>query len=442
LQSHLISTIVFIYMKPDQLSAIPFVNLRTFSHFSMLLAVGTVKDHLKAAKSLGHAGIALTDNASMAGCIQLFNLSKETGLPCILGVNLFVTEDIDTKDPDHKYERLIVFAKNWKGYQNLARLVSISSLEDHVYYRPRISYKELFDHKEGLIVSTSDIASPWGYAVLNNTGREVELLETFKSEFGEDLYVEISLADQSQRWNKDLKAFIKEDDKQETVNKRMLELSKTHGVTSYLTMPSYMPNRDKFVIQKIAISNSPLGRDGWHFHEAQYTMSVAELYERKQTIAPYISDDEFKVLCENSVLVLEKAKGFQPEFKPLLLKINYADHPVNQDAELERKLVLMEKFFEKTDPEFTELLQVSRENKRLQKTVELFPELASKINPMIKDDALRTVIKIAFANKKINFQNEIYRKRFTWELQVIQRNGVVPFGDYFCLLRTWFSFID
>lgn len=418
-------------MKSEDLKAIPYVNLRTFSHFSMMLAVGTVKDHLKAAKAAGHTGIALTDNGSMAGCIQLYNLSKENNFPCALGVNLYITEDIDTKDPENKYERLIVFAKNWKGYQNLCRLVSIASTVDHVYYRPRISYQELFDHKDGLVVSTSDIASPWGSAILNGTGRETELLETFKREFGEDLFIEISLADQSMRWNKDLKVFIKDDDKQEVVNKRMLTLANEYNIKAYLTMPSYMPNKDKYVIQKIAISNSPTGKDGWHFHEPQYTMSVEELYDRKNTIASYISDELFVELCKNSILVLDKTKHFQAEFKPLLLKIPYMEHPVNKDAELERKMILMEKYFSESDPNFAELLKLSRENQNIKKAIQVLPELAPLLSNSVKDDALRTILKICFVNKKINFQNDEYRKRLTWELEVIQRNGVVPFGDYF-----------
>jgi DNA polymerase-3 subunit alpha len=427
---------VFIHMglKPEDLK-IPFVNLRTFSHYSMLLAVGTPEEHLEAARSAGHAGVAISDSASLAGSIQLHKLSKDKGFPCVIGTSLFVTEDLDLKDPDHKYDRLSVFVKSWAGYQNLCRLVTASSLEDHLYYRPRISFAELFAHKEGLIVSTSDAASPFGFAILNDTGREKELLALFKKEFGRDLYCEISLADQSHRWNKTLKAFVVEDNKQEAVNRRMLEISREMGVTAYLTMPSYMPKKEQFMIQKIAIAQSPIGKDGWHFHEPQYTMSIPELYERKEKVAPYIGDGEFVALCRASAEVLEKAKAFKPVFKPLLLKIDYAAHALSRDAELEEKMLLMETYFKDSDPEFAEMLRLSRENAAIKETSELLPELSGLLREHEKDDALRLTLKIIFDAGKVDLEDAATRARLVKELKVIQRNGVFKFCDYFLPLE-------
>jgi DNA polymerase III alpha subunit len=427
---------VFIIMAltPEELK-IPFVNLRTFSHYSMLLAVGTPEEHLKAAKAAGHSGVAIADNVSMAGSIQLHKLAKDNNFPCVIGAHLYVTEDLNVRDPDHKYDRLLVFVQSWQGYQNLCQLVTAASLEDHLYYRPRVSFEELFKFKEGLIISTSDASSPFGHSILNADGRERELLQLFKKEFGENLYCEISLADQGHRWNKDLRAFVPEDNKQEIVNKRMLELAKELGVVSYLTMPSYMPRKDQYMIQKIVISNSPTGKDGWHFHEPQYTMSLPELYARKEMIAPYISDELFTELCKNSVQVLEKAQDFKPIFKPLLLKIDYAEHALNKDPELEKKMLLMEKYFSKVDPDFAEMLALTRENKKIQLASKLFPELADKLEEFTKDDALRLSLKVIFDLKKVDLLDETSRKRITREFKVIQRNGVFRFCDYFLPLE-------
>lgn len=421
-------------LKAEDLN-IPFVNLRTFSHYSMLLAVGTPGEHLESARAAGHSGVAITDNASLAASIQLYKISKDKQFPCVIGTHLYITEDLNLKDPDHKYDRLLIFIKNFEGYQNLCRLLTIASLEDHVYYRPRISFEELFKHKEGLIVSTSDSASPFGHAILHSTGREKELLELFKKEFGDDLYCEVSLADQGQRWSKDLKAFVPEENKQEIVNKRMIELSRELKITPYLSMPSYMPKKEQYMIQKIVISNSPTGKDGWHFHEPQYTMSLPELYARKEKIAPYLSDDDFVQFCKNSVEVLEKAKAFKPSFKPLLLKIDYKEHPASKDAELEERLLMMEKYFETSDPEFSELLRVSRENETIQETIKRIPELKEYLDPYLKDDALRLTIKIVVDQEKIDLQDDVVRKRLTHELKLFQRNGVFQFCDYFLPLE-------
>lgn len=416
-------------LSDDQLK-IPFVNLRTMTHYSLQLAIGTPEEHLAAASAAGHSGIAITDNGTMAGIIQMLKESKKKKFPCVLGVNLFVTEDINTRDPEHRYDRLVVFIKTWEGYQNLCKLISISSLEDHFYYRPRVSYQELFDHKKGLIVSASDITSPFGYSILNGDKKEEELFKRFKDEFADDFYAEISLANVSKRWSKDLKNFVPEENKQEVVNHRIMELSKKYGVTPYLAMPSYMPDKSQYTIQKIVISGSPTGKDGWHFPEPQYTMTLKDLYNRKEVIAPYLSDEEFVQLCKNTTLILDKAKSFKPKFRPLLLKVNYEEHPLFHDTELENKLILMEKYFSKIDPAFANLLKLSRGNENIKKASEALPMLRSRLDPMIECRALRLVLKIIFYHKKVDLQDPVVRDRIVKELDVIERNGVVRFCDY------------
>ena len=270
---------------------------------------------------------------------------------------------------------------------------------------------------------------------MNETGEVKKLIATFKEEFGDDLFCEISLADASQRWNKDLRSFVPEENKQAIVNMAMLELAEEFGIEPYLAMPSYMPKKEQYTIQNIVISNSPTGKDGWHFHEPQYTMSVDEMRVRAQKIAPYISNPQFEQLCINTTRILDKAKAFKPLFKPLLLKIKYQDHPVSKNPELEEKLVLMEDYFKNVDPEFVELLQLSRRNEGINKACDLFPELKQHLDEFRSDEALRVTLKVLFDLGKVDFEDPVQRARITQELKVIQRNGVFRFCDYFLPLE-------
>jgi DNA polymerase III alpha subunit len=193
----------------------------------------------------------------------------------------------------------------------------------------------------------------------------------------------------------------------------MIELAAANGVKCVLTSPSYMPDAKFYDVQKIMIENSKAGgNSGWHFPEPQALMTMEELRERARDKAPYLSDADFEQYCGNSMEVLSKCSAMELTFKPSLAEIDHTADPINADKTLESNLVQLEKFMAAKDAEFAELLAFSR-----------------------TDLSLRTIIKHILAKKKIDIFKDEYRKRLTYELNVIQRNGVIRFGNYFHVIR-------
>ena len=70
-------------------------------------------------------------------------------------------------DPVRRRHHLVVIAKSQQGLENLFALVS-KSYSDGFYRFPRIDYKLLKLHSEGLIVSTACIAGPCAYDVMRH----------------------------------------------------------------------------------------------------------------------------------------------------------------------------------------------------------------------------------------------------------------------------------
>jgi DNA polymerase-3 subunit alpha len=363
----------------------------------------------------------------MSGSLQLYKVAKDKdflkkldrteNVPIIIGSELYISLDLAERDVNNKYSNITVLVKNNAGYRNLCHLTSIASLPDHFYSRPRISLAELFQYKEGLIVTSSSFYGLIPKAIHLGTGKEEELFKLFKEEFGDDFYVEIHLRSLKKSWDKTLKQHIdQESDPLEKVNIRLFELANQYNVKVVLAQDSHMPKKEHHFVQTIMIKNAPANKDGWHFPEAYFTMSVAEMYDRKNKVTTYladlIDDAKFVEYCENSIEILNKCKDLKLEFSPQLPTIDYASHPLNLNDEFEKKLNDLDVKFKDKDPDFVKVLKFSK-----------------------RDIALRTALKVIVSNNKIDLDKDDYRQRLTYELNTIQMNGVIRLIDYFMLLE-------
>ncbi|MDE7301450.1 MAG: PHP domain-containing protein, partial [Clostridia bacterium] len=88
-------------------------------------------------------------------------------------------------------EHLILLAKNKAGYKNLIQLDSMAFV-DGFFYKPKIDYKVLKEHSEGVICLSACLAGGIPRRLLAGDyegAREMALY--LKDIFGEDFYIEI-----------------------------------------------------------------------------------------------------------------------------------------------------------------------------------------------------------------------------------------------------------
>ena len=180
-----------------------FVHLHVHSCYSLLDGLSSTQDLVDCASELGFKSLALTDHGSCAG---LFHFQKECiakGIKPILGMEAYIC-------PDHSFKEktttpnnhLIIIAKNKVGYKNLIHLSSFAYTEG-LYYKPRIDFKELKSHKEGLIISSACCIGEIGVALWKSIQAESEedkkslygdakaIAQKYKDTFGDDYYLEI-----------------------------------------------------------------------------------------------------------------------------------------------------------------------------------------------------------------------------------------------------------
>ncbi len=181
-----------------------FIHLHTHSHYSLLNALPKVEDLVAETKKQGMKSLALTDNGNLYGAIEFYKEAKKKDIHPIIGVDFFVAlrKRSDKETIDKARSRLVLLAKNEKGYRNLVELITAAQLEGF-YYKPRIDAELLEKHSEGIVaISPSFSGDIANFVKLHNFAAAKEKLAFYKKLFssdptdpkklGDDFYLEIT----------------------------------------------------------------------------------------------------------------------------------------------------------------------------------------------------------------------------------------------------------
>lgn len=106
--------------------------------------------------------------------------ANKKGLKYLHGVEIYLTHSLENKVRDNYHTILI--AKNKEGIKELNLLVDLSTREDHMYYKPRISFEEFFNISDNIIKISACLASPLSkYPSSEQTDRDVyeKLLKSY-----------------------------------------------------------------------------------------------------------------------------------------------------------------------------------------------------------------------------------------------------------------------
>ncbi|MDX2415188.1 MAG: DNA polymerase III subunit alpha, partial [Bacteroidales bacterium] len=171
-----------------------FVHLHLHTQYSILDGASKISKLMKIAAERKMKAVAITDHGNMFGVKEFHNAALAAGVKPIIGCETYVARrSLAEKSgkEDRSGHHLIILAKNYTGYKNLVKLISIAWTKGF-YYKPRIDRELLKQYSEGLIVTTACIAGEVPTAVLNNNLEEAErLILEFKEIFGNDFYLEV-----------------------------------------------------------------------------------------------------------------------------------------------------------------------------------------------------------------------------------------------------------
>ncbi len=215
-----------------------FTHLHLHTEYSLLDGATRIDKLFSACKQKGMDTVAITDHGNMFGTLYFAEEAKKAGIKAIIGCELYLCDDYTAKSGSQHNDHLILLCKNKQGYKNLIKLDSIAYV-DGFYYKPRIDYKTLAEHSEGLICLSACLAGRVARKLLENdyVGAK-NTAEMLRGIFKDDFYLEIQdhgLADQKR------------------INPLLIKLSEETGIPLVATNDVHYLERDDAEMQDVVM---------------------------------------------------------------------------------------------------------------------------------------------------------------------------------------------
>ncbi|HEV8539027.1 MAG TPA: DNA polymerase III subunit alpha, partial [Bacteroidota bacterium] len=180
-----------------------FIHLHNHSHYSLLDGAATIDGLVQATVENKMPAVALTDHGVMFGAIEFYKAARNAGIKPIIGCEVYIVTKGSRFDKEINaqsvkegkgrgiYHHLVLLAKDFAGYKNLMKLVSIGHTEGF-YYKPRIDLEVLQRHRGGLVALSACPTGVVSHHLVNDNYAEARATAgTFKELFGDDFYLEI-----------------------------------------------------------------------------------------------------------------------------------------------------------------------------------------------------------------------------------------------------------
>ncbi|MGM9803594.1 MAG: DNA polymerase III subunit alpha [Muribaculaceae bacterium] len=331
----------------------PFIHVHTHTQYSILDGQASIKKLIKKAMADGMPGMAITDHGNMMGIKEFFDESKSANKPIkgeikqlkatlkelesaqekdaakiaevkaqmaelskklfkpIMGCEMYVAKgDMhDTSDRSDRGYHLIVLAKNYNGYKNLIKIVSLAWTEGF-YSHPRIDKAHLEEYHEDLIVCSACLGGEVPKLIMAGQLDEArEVIRWFKRVFGNDYYLEL----QRHKANPAQRANFETYPLQEEVNKVLIELSRELDVKLICTNDVHFVDEDDAEAHDHLICLST-GRDlndpnRMLYTKQEWMKTTAEMNELFKDVPESLS---------NTIEILDKVEEYDIEHDPIM----------------------------------------------------------------------------------------------------------------------------
>ncbi|MGN0804786.1 MAG: DNA polymerase III subunit alpha [Candidatus Coproplasma sp.] len=167
-----------------------FVHLHLHTEYSLLDGACKIDNLISYCKNNGIDTVCMTDHGNMYGTLHFAEKAAAAGLKYIIGCEFYMTKDLNVHE-GNTAEHLILLAKNRAGYINLVQLDSMAFV-DGFHYKPKIDYKVLKEHSEGVICLSACLAGGIPRRLLAGDYEGAKEMALYlKDIFGEDFYIEI-----------------------------------------------------------------------------------------------------------------------------------------------------------------------------------------------------------------------------------------------------------
>jgi len=170
-----------------------FVHLHVHSSYSLLEGALTIARLAELAKNDRQPALALTDTDNMFGALEFSEKLASSGIQPIIGCAMAVDfGDIENRNVEHNWPRLVLLAADESGYRSLMRLCSRAYLETAAQERPHIKASWLDETSDGLIALSGGPNGPLdGAIVAGQHPVALSRCQLLQRLFGDRLYIEL-----------------------------------------------------------------------------------------------------------------------------------------------------------------------------------------------------------------------------------------------------------
>ena len=121
-----------------------FIHLRNHSEYSLAEGALRIKEMAQSCAARRMPAVAITDSGNLFGIMEFSKACIAEGVQPIIGCELIVD--------DYK---LVLYAKNEEGFNNLLKLVSKAYLDPLHPDKPSLSLRQVDDYSDGLLCLTA-----------------------------------------------------------------------------------------------------------------------------------------------------------------------------------------------------------------------------------------------------------------------------------------------
>jgi DNA polymerase-3 subunit alpha len=360
----------------------PMVHFHCHTFHSILDGCGSIDNYVKLAREYNHPAMAITDHGTLSGTYEHFKKCKVAGIKSIMGMEAYVN-DRQGEFEEKKYEggnsHQSILVMNQEGFVNINRL-AYRSYDEGFYKRGRIKTDWLFEHKQGLFLTTSCAVSHMSKLVLE--GKETEAEEYLKGlmrEFGDNLVAELQ---------------FNEYEGQKFYNRWLLKMIKKYSLMPILTNDVHYAFKEDAELQDTLIAINQKSKLGNSFK-----LNTRNLY--------YANVDDFHIF--------NKQFGFNyPE--------SFVDMCLDNTLKVAEKLNYEFDLGKEKYPRYEPSIQVE-EYFKTDNTKEIITRLAfAKLKQKLNKYKETGLVEITPKKEKD------YHDRLTYELEVIENKSML---DYF-----------
>ena len=309
-----------------------FVHLHVHTQYSILDGQSSIENLFNRADELGMPGLAITDHGNMYGVKEFFKYAKKhPSVKPVIGCEVYVTRHYDhrIKDNAHRsYYHLILLAKDYEGYRNLMKIVSIGHVEGKYYDKPRVTHEIIEQYSGHLICSSACMAGEIPKGILAGDREGVDkAIEWHKRVFGDDYYLEVMLH------KTEVPGLSREVyDNQLVYNKAIFELAEKHGVKVIATNDVHFVRKEDGPVHDrlICINTNSFIDDPNRLHYTQQEFLKSE--EEMRALFP-----DHPEAIDNTMEILDKVESYSIDRDPILPVFDIdPDFMKDIDAQMEK----------------------------------------------------------------------------------------------------------